>query len=282
MNGKPAPAPAGLSARELTLTYGRAPVVEGVDLDIPPGGLTVIVGPNGCGKSTLLKSFARVLEPVRGTITLDGRDVHTHRGREFARKVALLPQSPIAPEGISVRGLVRRGRHPHHTLLRQWSPDDDRAIAFALDRTGLTDLAGTPAGDLSGGQRQRAWIAMVLAQQTPIVLLDEPTTFLDIAHQYDLLELCAELNTEGRTIVAVLHDLNQAARFASNLVVMKAGRVVAEGPPADVLTAARVHEVFGLACDIAPDPLTHTPMVIPHARSSTVSASRTRRPRSLR
>ncbi|MFJ8744253.1 ABC transporter ATP-binding protein [Embleya sp. NPDC127516] len=270
VNDQPAPAPAGLSARDVTLSYGRKPVVEGVDLDLPHGGLTVIVGPNGCGKSTLLKSFARVLKPVRGTITLDERDVHAHRGREFARRVALLPQSPIAPEGISVRGLVRRGRHPHHTLLRQWSPDDDRAIAFALERTGLVDLADTPAGDLSGGQARRAWIAMVLAQETPIVLLDEPTTFLDIAHQYELLELCAELNAEGRTVVAVLHDLNQAARFASHLVVMKAGRVVAEGPPGEVLTAARVHDVFGLACDIAPDPITGTPMVIPHARRGAV------------
>nr|WP_237535065.1 ABC transporter ATP-binding protein [Streptomyces sp. SID3343] len=255
-----------MSARGATLSYGRTPVVEDVDLDLPIGGLTVIVGPNGCGKSTLLKAFARVLKPVRGAITLDGKDVHGYRGREFARTVALLPQSPIAPEGVSVRDLVRRGRHPHHTLLRQWSPDDDHAIGFALDRTGLGDLADTPAGDLSGGQRQRAWIAMVLAQETPIVLLDEPTTFLDIAHQYELLELCAELNDEGRTVAAVLHDLDQAARFASHLVVVKAGRVVAQGTPHEVLTAARVLDVFGLACDIVPDPLTGTPKVIPHTR----------------
>jgi iron-siderophore transport system ATP-binding protein len=266
VSGQRTPAPAGLSARGATLSYGRTPVVEDVDLDIPIGGLTVIVGPNGCGKSTLLKAFARVLEPVRGTITLDGRDVHGYRGREFARSVALLPQSPIAPEGVSVRDLVRRGRHPHHTLLRQWSPDDERAIEFALDRTGLAELADIPAGDLSGGQRQRAWIAMVLAQETPIVLLDEPTTFLDIAHQYEILELCAELADEGRTVAAVLHDLDQAARFASHLVVMQAGRVVAQGCPSDVLTAARVGAVFGLACDITPDPLTGTPKVIPHTR----------------
>ncbi|MFF2846411.1 ABC transporter ATP-binding protein [Streptomyces sp. NPDC058001] len=256
----------GLGARGVTLGYGGVPVVRDVSLDLPHGGLTVVVGPNGCGKSTLLKSFARVLKPVGGHITLDGTDVSGLRGKEFARRVALLPQSPLAPEGISVRGLVRRGRHPHHTLLRQWSPDDDRAIALALDRAGLADLAEVPVGDLSGGQRQRAWIAMVLAQDTELILLDEPTTFLDIAHQYDLLELCAELNREGRTIVAVLHDLNQAARFATHLVVMDEGRVVAEGPPADVVTAELVAEVFGLASDIVPDPRTGTPMVIPHER----------------
>ncbi|MCT2590771.1 ABC transporter ATP-binding protein [Streptomyces sp. N2-109] len=260
------PAAQGLSAEKVTLSYGSSPVVSDVSLDLPHGGLTVIVGPNGCGKSTLLKSFARVLKPERGHITLDGTDIRTLRGKEFARRVALLPQSPLAPEGITVRGLVGRGRHPHHTLLRQWSPDDDRAITLALDRAGMTELAEAQAGALSGGQRQRAWIAMVLAQDTGLILLDEPTTFLDIAHQYDLLELCAELNREGRTIVAVLHDLNQAARFASHLVVMDEGRIVAEGPPHQVLTAELVSEVFHLASDIVPDPRTGTPMVIPHER----------------
>lgn len=278
MSAEPTPAPAGLSARDATLSYGKDPVVEGIDLDIPIGGLTVIVGPNGCGKSTLLKAFARVLKPERGVIELDGRNVHAYRGREFARNVALLPQNPTTPDGISVRDLVRRGRHPHHTLLRQWSPDDDRAIAFALDRTGLTDLADTRAGALSGGQGRRAWIAMVLAQETPIVLLDEPTTFLDIAHQYELLELCAELHREGRTIAAVLHDLDQAARFATHLVVMKSGRVVARGRPHDVLTAEMVHDVFGLPCDIAPDPRTGTPMVIPHTRNAPASTGPARTP----
>ncbi|WP_162929399.1 ABC transporter ATP-binding protein [Streptomyces sp. YIM 130001] len=264
----------GLGARGVTLAYGNAaPVVKDVSLEIPHGGLTVIVGPNGCGKSTLLKAFGRVMKPAGGQITLHGQDVRSLRGRDFARQVALLPQSPIAPEGITVQGLVRRGRHPHHTLLRQWSPDDDRAIALALERAGMTDLAESQAGDLSGGQRQRAWIAMVLAQDTEVVLLDEPTTFLDISHQYDLLELCAELNQDGRTIVAVLHDLNQAARFASHLVVMHHGEVVAEGAPHDVLTAELVCEVFQLDCDIVPDPRTGTPMVIPHERVRTAGAS---------
>ncbi|GAB2895584.1 ABC transporter ATP-binding protein [Streptomyces mayteni] len=256
----------GLSAREVTISYGGDPIVRELSIDIPDGGLTMIIGPNGCGKSTLVKAFARVLKPVGGRILLHGRDLGGYRPKEAARQVALLPQSPVAPDGITVRGLVRRGRYPHHTLLRQWSPADDAAIAFALERTGLTELADAQASELSGGQRQRAWIAMVLAQETDLLLLDEPTTFLDIAHQYELLELCGELHREGRTIVAVLHDLNQAARFASHLVVMNEGRVAAQGPPDEVLTAELVAEVFGLPCDIVPDPRTGTPMVVPHAR----------------
>ncbi|MCU4745972.1 MULTISPECIES: ABC transporter ATP-binding protein [unclassified Streptomyces] len=265
----------GLSAREVTIAYGGgAPVVRELSLDIPHGGLTMIIGPNGCGKSTLLKALARAVKPERGRVLLHGADIHALRGKEVARQVALLPQSPLAPEGISVRDLVARGRYPHHTLLRQWSPDDESAIAFALERTGLNELGQAQAGELSGGQRQRAWIAMVLAQQTELLLLDEPTTYLDIAHQYDLLELCAELHREGRTIVAVLHDLNQAARFASHLVVMNAGRVVAQGPPDEVMTAELVGEVFGLRCDIVPDPRTGTPMVVPHERTPAEGARR--------
>ncbi|MDT0444330.1 ABC transporter ATP-binding protein [Streptomyces sp. DSM 41886] len=266
MSTEAPPPGTGLAARDVTLSYGGDPVVRDLSLDIPPGELTMIIGPNGCGKSTLVKAFARVLKPAGGQILLDGTDIHALRGRQVARQLALLPQSPIAPEGITVRGLVRRGRYPHHTLLRQWSPDDDTAIALALERTGLAGLADAQAAQLSGGQRQRAWIAMVLAQQTGLLLLDEPTTFLDIAHQYELLELCGELHREGRTVVAVLHDLNQAARFATHLVVMNAGRVVAQGPPSEVMTPQLVREVFGLACDIVPDPRTLTPMVVPHAR----------------
>ncbi|MFI6295020.1 ABC transporter ATP-binding protein [Nonomuraea sp. NPDC050790] len=258
------PVSTGLAARGLTVSYGGDPVVREVSLDIPPGGFTMVIGPNGCGKSTLVKALARVLKPAEGTITLHGRDLWSYRAREAARHLALLPQNPVAPDGITVGGLVRRGRYPHHTLLRQWSPDDDAAIGFALERTGLRELTGAQAGRLSGGQRQRAWIAMVLAQQTDLLLLDEPTTFLDISHQYELLELCRELHEEGRTIVAVLHDLNQAARFATHLVVMDAGRVIAEGAPAEVLTPELVKRVFGLDCDIVPDPRRSTPMVIPH------------------
>ncbi|WP_049570702.1 ABC transporter ATP-binding protein [Nonomuraea sp. SBT364] len=256
----------GLGVRDVTISYGGDPVVRDVSLDIPDGELSVIIGPNGCGKSTLLKSLARVRKPDRGQVLLNGRDLWSYRGRQAARHVALLPQNPSAPDGITVRDLVRRGRYPHHTLLRQWSPGDDAAIDFALERTDLRELAHVRAAELSGGQRQRAWVAMVLAQQTDLLLLDEPTTFLDIAHQYELLELCRELHGEGRTIVAVLHDLNQAARFASHLVVMREGRLVTQGPPAEVLTAELVGDVFGLACDIVPDPRTASPMVVPHDR----------------
>ncbi|MCC5579468.1 ABC transporter ATP-binding protein [Microtetraspora sp. AC03309] len=268
LNTQVEPGGKGLAVRELTLSYGGAPIVREVSLDIPHGGFTMIIGPNGCGKSTLIKALARGLKPAGGRVLLHGRDLWAYRGKEAARHVALLPQNPIAPDGISVGDLVRRGRYPHHTLLRQWSPDDDVAIGFALERTGLSDLAEAQVSELSGGQRQRAWIAMVLAQRTDLLLLDEPTTFLDIAHQYELLELCRELNHEGTTIVAVLHDLNQAARFASHLIVMRGGQAVAEGPPAEVLTPQLVEDVFGLACDIVPDPRTLTPMVVPHARLS--------------
>ncbi|GAA8844590.1 ABC transporter ATP-binding protein [Helicobacter pylori] len=258
--------PSLVSARQITVGYGGEPVIRGLDLDIARGDFTVVVGPNGCGKSTLLKALCRVNQPSDGRVELGGDDLHRMRGRAVAQRVSLLPQSAIAPEGITVGELVTRGRHPHHSLLRQWSPDDDRAIAAALERTHLTDLADTPIATLSGGQRQRAWVAMVLAQDTEVILLDEPTTFLDIAHQYELLELFAGLNREGRTIVAVLHDLNQAARFASRLVVMHEGRIRGDGPPAQVLTSELVEGVFGLACDVVDDPQSGTPMVVPHVR----------------
>ena len=256
--------PSLVSARQITVGYGGEPVIRGLDLDIARGDFTVVVGPNGCGKSTLLKALCRVNQPTDGRVELDGADLHKIRGRAVAQRISLLPQSATAPEGITVGELVARGRHPHHSLLRQWSPDDDLAIAAALERTHLTDLADVPVATLSGGQRQRAWVAMVLAQDTEVILLDEPTTFLDIAHQYELLELFAGLNREGRTIIAVLHDLNQAARFASRLVVMHEGRIRGDGPPAEVLTSELVREVFGLSADVVDDPQSGTPMVVPH------------------
>ncbi|WP_374224054.1 ABC transporter ATP-binding protein [Nocardiopsis sp. MG754419] len=264
MNGESTPV---LSAEALTLGYGGDPIVRDLDLRVEEGEFVVIVGPNGCGKSTLLKALGRVNRPTEGRVLLHGTDVRSQRPKAVARRLALLPQSPLAPEGITVRALAARGRFPHHTLLRQWSPEDETAIAAALELTGLTDLADTQVGALSGGQRQRAWVSMVLAQDSPTLLLDEPTTFLDIAHQYDLLELFGELHRQGRTVVAVLHDLAQAARFATRLVMMRDGEIVADGPPEDVVTAARVRTVFGLDCDVIPDPRTRTPLVIPHERA---------------
>ncbi|WP_160050231.1 ABC transporter ATP-binding protein [Nocardiopsis sp. FR4] len=260
-------APTSIAHHVVTLGYGAQPVVSDLDLEIGGGEFTVIVGPNGCGKSTLLKALGRVNRPLSGQVLLHGRDLRRQGGKAVARQMALLPQSPAAPEGITVRALAGRGRFPHHTLLRQWSPRDETAIRRALELTGLTELADTQVGSLSGGQRQRAWVAMVLAQDTGILLLDEPTTYLDIAHQYDLLELFAELHRQGRTVVAVLHDLAQAARFATRLVLMEGGRVVGDGPPEEVVTAPLVEEVFGLACDVVPDPRTRTPLVIPHERA---------------
>lgn len=252
-----------LAAEALRVGYGEHTVIEDLSLTISHGSFTAIVGPNGCGKSTLLKAFARVIRPASGRVLLDGERLDALRGKQVARRMSLLPQSPIAPDGITVRDLVARGRHPHHTLLRQWSPDDEAAVESALHRTRLTSLESQRVSALSGGQRQRAWIAMVLAQDTQIILLDEPTTFLDISHQYELLELCAQLNREGRTIVVVLHDLNQAARFASDLVVLREGAIWQAGAPEDVVNAQMLREVFGLEAEVIADPLTGTPMIVP-------------------
>nr|WP_201753911.1 ABC transporter ATP-binding protein [Micromonospora rubida] len=234
-----------------------------VSLAVPDGAFTAIVGPNACGKSTLLKAFVRLLTPSSGTVRLDGRDVSGHRPKMFARQVGFLPQGLIAPENIVVRRLVARGRYPHQSLLAAGSAADEEAVRSAMAVAGVTDLAERPVEELSGGQRQRVWIAMVLAQETPYLLLDEPTTFLDITHQYDLLALFARLRDEGRTIVAVLHDINQACRFADHIVAMKGGRVVAQGAPADVVDAALMQEVFGLPSIVMANPVTGTPMVVP-------------------
>jgi iron complex transport system ATP-binding protein len=255
-----------LGARELSLGYGGTPIVDGLTVDIAPGAITAIVGPNACGKSTLLRGLARLLSPSAGQVVLDGVDINRLRTRDVARRLGLLPQSSIAPEGITVADLVTRGRFPHQTMLRQFSRGDQQAVVDAMAATGVTPLAGRPVDELSGGQRQRVWIAMVLAQETPLILLDEPTTFLDIAHQIELLELFAELNAEqGRTIVAVLHDLNHACRFADQIIAMKAGAIVVQGNPSEVVTAALVEEVYGLECQVIDDPETGTPLVIPRA-----------------
>lgn len=262
-----------LRVQAATLAYDGRTVAENLDFDVPTGEFTIIIGPNGCGKSTLLKSLARALSPREGRVTLDGRDISSIRSKEVARTVALLPQAPIAPDTITVRDLVARGRFPHTTLLRQWSTADEEALTAALERCEIAELAGRKVSELSGGQRQRVWIALVLAQQADIVLLDEPTTFLDIAYQYDVLEMCSALHSEGATLVAVLHDLQQAARYATNLVVMKAGEIVAQGAPVDVLTAELVESVFDLPCRVIVDPDSGTPLVLPRVGARRASAA---------
>ena len=254
-----------LAADAVTLAYGDdAPVVSGLTLDVPDGQVTCIVGPNACGKSTLLRSLARLLRPDDGAVLLDGDAIHTMRTREVARRLGLLPQAPSAPEGLRVEDLVARGRHPHQRLFQQWSEADEAAVTHALDVTHTAELADRVVDELSGGQRQRVWIAMALAQETPILLLDEPTTYLDIAHQLEVLDLLAELNrTEGRTIVMVLHDLNEAARYSHHLVAMCRGRIVASGDPGAVVTEDTVRRVFGIDSRVVPDPVTGTPMVVP-------------------
>ncbi len=255
--------PARLSARDLTLAYEDRTVVDGLDVDIPDGAVTVIVGPNACGKSTLLRALGRLLKPARGSVLLDGTELARIPTRTIARSLGLLPQSPVAPEAITVADLVSRGRQPHQHWWQQWSDADERAVTEAMARTDTASLAERSVDELSGGQRQRVWIAMALAQETDLLLLDEPTTYLDISHQVEVLDLCRRLNHErGRTVVAVLHDLNQAARYADHLIAMKSGRIVAQGAPSDIVTADLVRDVFGLESVVVPDPVTGSPLVV--------------------
>ena len=267
MNGTPA----RLQARDLQLGYGDNVVVHELDLDVLDGTVTAVIGPNGCGKSTLLRALGRLLPARQGHVLLDGKRIDRTPTREVAKVLGVLPQSPIAPEGLTVADLVARGRHPHQTWYRQWSTDDESAVAEALAWTGMTEFATRTLDQLSGGQRQRAWISMALAQGTDVLLLDEPTTYLDLAHQVDVLDLVERLNREmGRTVVMVLHDLNLAARYAGRLVAMRAGRIVASGAPADVLTEDLLSDVFGLDARVVPDPVAGTPMVVPVGRRSRV------------
>lgn len=261
------PAAPELGARELVMSYPRgAPVIEQLTVDITPDAFTVILGPNACGKSTLLRALSRVLAPAGGQVLLDGRDVFSYSPKALARRVGFLAQSSLAPDGITVRELVARGRYPHQGLLRPWSVEDEKQVRTAMERTHVAALAKRPVTTLSGGQRQRVWIAMALAQQTDVLLLDEPTTYLDLAHQVDVLDLCRELNQElGTTIVAVLHDLNQACRYADELIVMRDGAILASGAPAEVVTPELVEQAYGLPVSVFTDPITGTPLVLPQA-----------------
>ncbi len=263
-----------LHGRDLTLAYEARVVCERLDVEIVDGSFTVIVGPNACGKSTLLRALARMLKPKAGTVILDGQAIGSLGSKEVARRLGLLPQSPIAPDAITVADLVARGRYPHQRLLRQWSRDDERAVLEALRATGVEDLAVRAVDELSGGQRQRVWLAMVLAQHTPLLLLDEPTTFLDIAHQIEVLDLCGDLHEHhGHTIVAVLHDLNHACRYASHLIVMCEGRILAAGDPAEIVDAELIEQVFGLRCRVIDDPETGSPLIVPASRATRRAAA---------
>ncbi|MCG7309528.1 ABC transporter ATP-binding protein [Brachybacterium sp. ACRRE] len=274
----PAPAPGptdapAVSLKGVSVGYGEKVVLSDLDLEVPAGRFTAVIGPNGCGKSTMLKAMARTLPVRSGRILLDGEPLDAQRSRAVARRLAMLPQEPVVPDGITVRGLVDRGRHPYRSALRRRLPGDAEAVDAAMAATGVAELADVQVTDLSGGQRQRVWIALVLAQQTAHVLLDEPTSFLDVAHQIEVLHLCQDMRASGRTVLAVLHDLNQAARYADELVVLHEGRLVVQGAPADVLDEQLLADVFGLDAQVAADPQSGTPMVVPRRRADRARSS---------
>jgi iron complex transport system ATP-binding protein len=255
-----------LQARGLRLAYDKRTVIDRLDLSVEAGSVTTFLGANGCGKSTLLKAFGRILRPAAGEVLLDGTPIRRIPGREVARRLAILPQSPVAPAGTSVFDLVMRGRNPHQSWARPWTPEDAEIAERAIAATGLTDVARRDVASLSGGQRQRAWIALVIAQEAGTLLLDEPTTFLDLTHQLEVLRLVRRINRErGTTVVMVLHDLSLAARYSDRLVVLHEGGVVADGTPEEVLTPAVLESAFALRARVVPDPATGTPLVVPEA-----------------
>ncbi|WP_417698191.1 ABC transporter ATP-binding protein [Psychromonas sp.] len=262
-------AQAALSTKSVTLAYEDNVIAKDLTVDIPQGKFTVIVGPNGCGKSTLLRSLSRLLVPQSGEILLNGENIHHQSTREVAKKLGLLPQSAIAPDGIKVIDLVSRGRFPHQKWFQPWSEADQQAVELAMQATGVIDFAEFNVDQLSGGQRQRVWVAMALAQETSLLLLDEPTTYLDIAHQIELMDLFQDLNQiQGHTLVAVLHDLNHACRYADHLIMIKAGEIIATGSPNEIVTEALIEQVFGLSCLILSDPISNTPLIIPRGRKT--------------
>lgn len=256
-----------LAAQGVSVGYGGRAVIQDLDVTIPPGVITTIIGPNGCGKSTLLRTLTRLLKPAKGAVVLDGEDIAGLRTRDVAKKLGLLPQAPVAPEGLTVADLVAKGRHPHQSWLRQWSSDDAGVVERALAMTGVSELADRPVDSLSGGQRQRVWISMTLAQGTDLLLLDEPTTYLDLAHAIDVLDLVDDLHESGRTVVMVLHDLNLATRYSDNLIVMRAGSILAQGHPRDVITAELLDEAFGLRAMVIDDPVGDRPLIVPIGRT---------------
>ncbi len=259
--------PSRLYGEQLTLGYGDHVVADGLTVSIPDGKFTAIIGPNGCGKSTLLRTLSRLMKPTAGQVWLDGNEIHRFATKEVARRIGLLAQNASAPGDISVAELVARGRYPHQPMFTRWREEDSLAVNRAMQATHIEELASQPVDTLSGGQRQRAWIAMVLAQETSIMLLDEPTTWLDISHQIDLLELLSELNRkQGYTLAAVLHDLNQACRYANHLIALRDGKIVAEGAPGDIVTPELIEAIYGLRCMIIADPVAHTPLVVPLGR----------------
>ncbi|MFJ7921475.1 ABC transporter ATP-binding protein [Lysinibacillus fusiformis] len=255
-----------LGTENVTTQYDNRVISQNLTIEIPDESFTVIIGPNACGKSTLLRTLSNLIKPSEGHVLLEGKQISTYKTKAVAKKLGLLPQTSIAPDGITVANLVAHGRYPYQNLIQQWTDTDEQAVMTAMELTNTSELANRYVDELSGGQRQRVWVAMVLAQQTPLLLLDEPTTYLDIAHQIELLELFKDLHKQGNTLVAVLHDLNHAARYATHLIAMKAGKVIAQGAPSDIVTEELVEEVFGLKCKIIPDPITNTPLIIPLGR----------------
>jgi len=264
-----------IAAEKLTLSYGDSIIIKELDIEIPKGEITVFIGGNGCGKSTLLRSIARLLKPQAGSILLEGEAISKLSTKEIARKMAILPQSPAAPEGLTVLQLVKQGRYPYQSWLKQWSEEDEEKVTNALAATGIDHLKDRTVDSLSGGQRQRAWIAMTLAQDTDIILLDEPTTYLDMMHQIEILDLLYELNEkEGRTILMVLHDLNLACRYAHNIVAIKDQKIFAQGKPEVVINCGLVKNVFGMDCEVTVDPLFGTPLCIPYGKGRCILKNR--------
>lgn len=262
-----------IQAKNLTLSYGQKPIFSNLDLLVPPGKITVFIGSNGCGKSTLLRSLARLLKPQEGSILLDGSEISKLSSKEVARRLAILPQGPIAPEGLTVHQLVKQGRYPYQSWLQQWSHEDEKMVKKALEVTHMNELSARSVDSLSGGQRQRAWIAMTLAQNTPTILLDEPTTYLDMTHQIEILDLLFDLNEqENRTIVMVLHDINLACRYAHHIVAVKEGRIYAQGEPETIMNERLIRDVFDMECQVTADPIFGTPLCIPYGKGRKVAA----------